>query len=636
MDHAARAQELFDREYWVPAIDEASLGISAGPPDVRTPLRLLIARALEHLRQYPSAIHYLALVLADSPQHGRALAHRGAVMHLLFQKDRAKTDLNAALAIEPDYAYAWEYLFYVSFDTGDDATCDRAIEQLERLDASNGYLYRLRGNRRIEKGDRAGGEQDLRRACAHDKGDAVAGELLRGAGFELRTGDEHAMMGVRQEQANPVASVASLQKALELGVSTPRREVRTVERLAKLLKAQGRAEDAIAAARKLTDRNPDRADAWLARASIDGETASFQKARELSPKEATIAYARHLLATGHDSEALAACAARAADDPDDAVLHRLVGELHMAMGQRDDAKSAWERAEALGDFEARGLRTKAFGLERGLDHFDAALALLDRRMRDDAIAAFDVAARLLRDEVRAPGDAAHRYLAKSLYNSAFLRELKVSDELIEPNLREAVELDPAYADAMLALANLCIRTGRVDEGLTWFARAGEIDPSAGQPWYYRARHFAGTGAHEQAIADATKAFDAYARRGQGRFAADAVMMRGKENEAVGRLQDALRDYDLAYEYGHPTGYAMGDQIRQRIAMEDPGSEQAGELLERIAERIERGECPWGQIDFLESRTASSEKATALVAKLRNDTALDEDETEWLVDFLYSS
>ncbi len=636
MEHAARAQELFDREYWVAAIDEASLGLSAGPPDARTPLRLLIARALERLRQYPSAIRYLGLVLADNPQHGRALAHRGAVMHLLFQKDRAKTDLNAALAIDPDYAYAWEFLFYVSFDTGDDATCDRALEQLERLDAITGYVYRLRGNRRIEKGDRAGGEHDLRKACAHAKGDAMAGELLQRAGFELRTGDEHAMVAVRQEQVNPVAAVASFQKALELGVSTPRREVRSVERLGTLLKAQGRADEALAAARGLTDRHPDRADAWLTRAAIDNETASFQKAHELSPKDGTIPYAQHLLATGHENEALAACTARAADDPDDAAVHRLLGELQLAIGQRDDAKAAWRRAETLGDFEACKLRVKAFGPERGLDHFEAALALLDRRMRVEASAEFDTAARLLRGEVRAPGDAPHRYLAKSLYNSAFLRELKVPDEQIEPNLREAVELDPAYADAMLALGNLCVRTNRVEEGLTWFARAGECDPSAGQPWYYRARHFAGTGAHEQAVVDATKAFDAYARCRQGQFAADAVMIRGNANEALGRLQDALRDYDLAYEYGHPTGYAMGDQIRERIAIEDPASEQAGELLGKVADRIESGECPWGQIEFLESRTASSEKATALVAKLKSDTALDDDETEWLVDFLYGS
>ncbi|MBZ0238362.1 MAG: tetratricopeptide repeat protein, partial [Deltaproteobacteria bacterium] len=328
--------------------------------------------------------------------------------------------------------------------------------------------------------------------------------------------------------------------------------------------------------------------------------------------------------------------ARLADDPDDAPLSRLLGELHLAAGRRDDAKAAWLFAEALGDTPARTLRVQAFGPERGLDHFDAALDLLDRRLREDAAAEFETAVDAFRQELRAPGDGAHRYLAKSLYNSALLRELKVADEVIEPNLREAVELDGAYADAMNSLGTLCLRTDRVDEGLQWFARAGETDPTAGQPWYYRARHFAESGDHAQAIEDATKAFDAYARRGQTQFAADAVMMRGRSNENLGRLQDALRDYDLAYEYGHPTGYAMGDHIRQRIAVEDPDSDQAGELLEKVIERIEDGECPWAQIEFLESRTGADEKATALVAKLKGKTPLDGDELRWLVEFLYAS
>lgn len=59
------------------------------------------------------------------------------------------------------------------------------------------------------------------------------------------------------------------------------------------------------------------------------------------------------------------------------------------------------------------------------------------------------------------------------------------------------------------------------------------------------------------------------------------MMRGQSHEALGRLQDALRDYDRAYDCGHPTGYAMGDNIRERIAVEDPNSAQAAELLEKV-------------------------------------------------------
>ncbi len=636
MDHAARAQSLFDRELWVATIDEASMALAAGAPELATPMRMLVGRALEKLNQRPPAIRYFNLVLADDPGHARALAHRGAVFQAMGPLDRARADLDAALAIDPDVAHAWEFRLYNAFDSREPAMLDRCMAELDRLGASNGYHHRLRAQRRLEAGDRAGAEEDLRKACAHAKGDALAGELLSNNNFELRNGDEHAMLGVRLEQSGPMSALQMFQKALELGVSSPRRDTRVVEKLGKLLLAQGRRDEAVAAATALTDRHADSADAWAVRARITGDSAAYQRAFELSARDGAEPYARHLMGAGRNDEALAVCTARLADDPDDAPLSRLLGELHLAAGRRDDAKAAWLAAEALGDTPARTLRVQAFGPERGLDHFDAALDLLDRRMREDAAAEFETAVDAFRQELRAPGDAAHRYLAKALYNSALLRELKVPDEVIEPNLREAVELDGAYADAMSSLGTLCLRTDRVDEGLQWFARAGETDPTAGQPWYYRARHFAEGKDDAQAVEDATKAFDAYARRGQTQFAADAIMMRGRCNENLGRLQDALRDYDLAYEYGHPTGYAMGDHIRQRIAVEDRSSDQAQELLQKVVERIEDGECPWAQIDFLESRTAGDEKATALVAKLKAKTPLDADEVSWLVEFLHAS
>jgi tetratricopeptide (TPR) repeat protein len=188
---------------------------------------------------------------------------------------------------------------------------------------------------------------------------------------------------------------------------------------------------------------------------------------------------------------------------------------------------------------------------------------------------------------------------------------------------------------MLALGNLCLRTDRVDEGLEWFARAGKADPSAGQPWFYRARHYSGLDDFERTVEDATKAFEAYSRRGQGQFAADAIMMRGQANEALGKLQAAKADYDTAYDYGHPTGFAMGDNIRQRIAIEDPKSDEAYELLDKVAQRLQRNECPWGQIEFLDARVAGNEKAMALVAKLKKDEALEEEQTSWLVELLQS-
>lgn len=637
MDHAAHARALLDREHLVACIDHALLAArELGPSPDALELRVLVGRALEKLRQHPPALRCLDDVVASAPDHAHALAHRGSVLDRMLQRERARADLGRALELDPDYRHAWENLFYLSFDTGAHDVCDTAIANLERLGGARGYLYRLRGKRRLDGGDRAGAEADLRRACVVPEADPVAGQLLAEAGLAFENGDEHFMGAVQLQDHDPSRSLELMARALELGLSTPRRHLRLVQRYGGMLVRFGRRDDALAVARDLTDRHPDRADTWLTRADLDQDPASFARAYELSPTEAALPYARHLAATGDPDRALELCARQAAADPLDPAARVLLGELHLAAGRRDEARAAWAEAEALGSEPARELRASTFGAERGLDHFQDALTLLDRGLRADAIAGLDAAAERFRAEVRVPGDQAHRYLAKALYNAAFLRELKVPDEVIEPPLREAVEVDPSYADAMCALGNLCLRTDRVDEGLAWHRKAGAADPAAGQPWFYRARHFAQRGEHASVLDDATRAFEAYRAKGQGRFAADAIMMRGEANEALGRLHDARRDYDLAYDFGHPIGYARGDHIRTRIASEDPTSDEAGEVLDKVIERIEAGECPWGQIELLEARTQGSDKARALVDKLKASEPLEDEEIDWLVQFLESS
>ena len=633
MNYAAHARSLFERDYFTACIDEALLGLSKASKVEQTELRVLVAKALEKMRQYPQALGYLNRILERAPDHAQALAHRGSVLDRLFQQERAKADLSRAVELEPDYAHGWESLFYVCFDTKDGAGCDRALENLERLGKEKGYLYRLRGARRLEGGDREGAEDDLRRACAHKIGDPMAADVMTQAGMSLQSGDEFAMFAVQREREDAAAAIDNFNKAIELGLSSSRRDMRCVERLAKQLIPQNRRDEAVAAAQELTKRHPEVAECWLARAVIDGETASVEQAYALSEEEAAVPYARHLLGLGRARDAAGVCEKRIGADADDAAAHALLGDVHMASGARESAKAAWLRAEALGNLDAGKARCAAFGPECGMDHFNSALELLDRRRHQNAAAEFETAVNSFREEIKVPGDRAHRYLAKSLYNSGFLRELKVDDSIIEPNFREAVELDPWYPDAMNSLGTLCLRTDRVNEGLEWFARAGEADPSAGQPWFYRARHFNELGDLEKAIESATRAFDAYARRGQAQFAADAVMLRGQANEARGQLQAAKTDYDLAYECGHPTGFAMGDHIRQRIAIDDPTSEEAMDLLDKVIGRLKNGECPWSEMDFLEARVDASEKARGLVVKLVKNERLDDEETRWLIEYL---
>ena len=45
---------------------------------------------------------------------------------------------------------------------------------------------------------------------------------------------------------------------------------------------------------------------------------------------------------------------------------------------------------------------------------------------------------------------------------------------------------------------------------------------------------------------------------------------------------------------------------------------------------------WTDPGFLDARVASSEKATALVQKLKDEEELDDEQKQWLVDFIQSS
>ncbi|MBC7173810.1 MAG: hypothetical protein H5U40_15325, partial [Polyangiaceae bacterium] len=135
------------------------------------------------------------------------------------------------------------------------------------------------------------------------------------------------------------------------------------------------------------------------------------------------------------------------------------------------------------------------------------------------------------------GDEASRYLAKSLYNHGFANELqRASEDRIEPFLREAIELDPTYTDAMSCLGTLCLRTGRVDEGLGWLGKCTELDPGAGQGWYYQAKHHLGAKDSEKAAYFAGRAGDAYHAARQYQFEGDARDIEGFAYRDLGKLR----------------------------------------------------------------------------------------------------
>ena len=633
----ARTRALIARRQFLAASDPAlwaAQSLPAGPE--RDEMRLVAAIGLERSRQHAMAFERLDALVAERPDYAAALARRGANAYWLGRDAEARTDLLCALERDPDDVFAWESAYLVAHSLRDDALAARALLALERLGAANGYLYHLSGRRHLQAERPAEAEAALRRACTlggRPSDDPAAATTLLEAGHAFVTAEGRLLHATACADSEPEGALDHLDLALRLGFASPERHAAAVRLAGRLLVDTGHRDEALAIAADLTERYPDEGQAWLARASIDGDSASFARAHALSPAAAALAYASHLHASGATREALDLCCSQLARDPLDGDAWHLAAELHHALAEGGAACTAWREATAVGHPHARTARVRAYGPEDGMDHFEQGLELLDAGRRVDAAAAFDEAARRLRGETRAPGDTAMRHVPRALYNAAFLREHQVDDALLEPPLREALALDPRYTDAMAALGNVCARTGRADEALAWFERIATVDPSLGQPWYYIARHHAGRGDPAAALAPAARAGELYAAAGQHRFAADAAMLRGEAHDALGQLHEARDAYDLAYRFGHPIGYARGDDVRQRIALAEPDGPDARALLDKVVGRIEDGEYPWAEVDFFRARLGASQEANALAARLREGQALSPEETGRLVDFL---
>lgn len=129
-------------------------------------------------------------------------------------------------------------------------------------------------------------------------------------------------------------------------------------------------------------------------------------------------------------------------------------------------------------------------------------------------------------------------LAKAGYMAALClsQEGRIS-EAVEA-LRKLVASDPANTDAMFALADLLARTNRPDDALKQFARILELVPRDTAAMNASGRILAGLGRHQDAIG----MFSGSIAVMEG---ADIILSRGQSSLALGRLNDALADFQLA-------------------------------------------------------------------------------------------
>ena len=263
------------------------------------------------------------------------------------------------------------------------------------------------------------------------------------------------------------------------------------------LDRQGRTGDAAAAALRVTQLVPDRADAYVTAASL------LRKAKEPARAEALLRDGLAVcgeIAALHDSlgqaledqgqsDAALGEAEHAAElDPANPHLQARLGHLLLLPARRyADAEAALRRAIALrpglvGCHDALGLALE--WQERWVDAaaaVEAAIALEpanpDRYLRAGQLLmrdhAFDDAARVLRQGIeRLPQRAAlHDMLSLALQRGG-----RTADAIAA--LREAIKLDGGNVGWHLRLGHLLVRADDLDGAEIAFRRAGELDPGS--------------------------------------------------------------------------------------------------------------------------------------------------------------
>ena len=150
--------------------------------------------------------------------------------------------------------------------------------------------------------------------------------------------------------------------------------------------------------------------------------------------------------------------------PDSSPLWLALGIAQMGDGKSDDARKSFERALELDPRSAPALAYlgSTYG-ERG--QYSEAASYYERAIN------------------AAPNSAVPYYLAAD----ALLKEPEVDAPRVEKYLARAVELEPDFASAHLALAKLYVRGERWSEAATAFERVTRLDPESSEAHYQLGR-----------------------------------------------------------------------------------------------------------------------------------------------------
>lgn len=522
-------------------------------------LYCMISDAMFQKAQYTDAVFYGEKSVEADPGNPDGYAHLGWAEYWLGRNRDAAAHLEKAVELGPDssechYRLGSVYSNVLGRLQEAETEFTRAVE----LDPEHQLAFQQRGICRYNQGKYDEAESDYRRAA--ELGDPYSAYCLYNNGSLIETaGEKLALARDFWAQNDSQTAVDYLQQALADGFDTPVKTLQAILELADKYSVMKLNEDAEIYYNRAVELDPGHADAYGRRGwhyyitSQDEQAeADLKRAMELDPGNSIYpARLGNLFAVsgrpGGGVEVLDPAIDRDPISPD---LFYSRALCHKALGNEEQSKHDFRRADFLGHRSALNDRRTAYGDEYAIDYFSAGIEMGDQNDLTGAVEKFRTAADMFLEQTEFTGDRAWRYASKSLHNLGYYIHLSGGDrEEASSIIREALKMDPGYLDAWVTLGNVRNSMNDNDTALECYSR-GRIH-MAREQW-------------EEGVSDFSGAVNFYRRRD---WKGDAFYNRARCHEGAGRIQDAIADFNEAFNHGIQQGIQESMRLKDMYGLD---------------------------------------------------------------------
>lgn len=568
-------ENLMDRGLLNYVIDESLKAVDSGvDPVEQSRLFSLCSNAMFQKRQYIDAVNYGSKAIEADPENAEAYSHLGWAEYWLGKNKDASLHLNRSIELNSDSAETHYRLGSIlSNAMGNPQQAEIEFTKAVELDPTHSLAWQQRAISRFNQNRKDEAYADYRKAAA--LGDPYSGYILNYYGEALNTPEEKvAFARDCWAQNQSQQAVDLIEDALAQGFSSKEKEFQTRLELGDKLNSMKLNDQSEASYNKALELFPESAEAYSRRGWLyycnsrdsDAET-DYLKAMNLDSSNSR--YPENLgtlySVSGKSESGVAVLDTAIENDPYSSGLFYARALCHKALGNEDQAKKDFCKADYFGHGYSLQDRRKAYGDQFAMDFFTTGIESGDSGNYADAMEAFRKGIELFGTAKVYPGDWNWRYTSKCLHNLGYYIHISNGDitEAIEV-LDQSLDMDPGYKDAWITLGNVHNSTGSVDKALECYNKAIELQPNDGRGYYSRGRVNMAREAFDAGVEDFSQAIIWYTRKD---WQADAFYNRARCHEGAGRIHEAIADYEEAFNNGIQQGITESFRLKDLHGIE---------------------------------------------------------------------